>query len=89
MASAPDNTDYQRDLSISDEEIGNVVLAQGDLVGALAAYRDSLAIAKALAQKDPSNTQWQILKRLGAEGKLTASQKGWIATIEAALAKAS
>jgi len=30
-----------------------------------------------------------ILKRLDAEGKLTADQKGWVATIEAALAKAS
>jgi lipoprotein NlpI len=36
-----------------------VLEAQGDLPGALAAYRNSLAIRKALAAKDPGNTQWQ------------------------------
>ena len=34
-------------------------MAQGDGPGALAAYRHSLAIAEALAARDPANTQWQ------------------------------
>jgi hypothetical protein len=36
-----------------------VLKAQGDLAGALILYRGSLAIRKVLAQKDPSNVQWQ------------------------------
>jgi hypothetical protein len=36
-----------------------VLQAQGDLPGALAAYRGGLAIRKALAAKDPGNTDWQ------------------------------
>jgi tetratricopeptide (TPR) repeat protein len=59
LASAPDNTDYQRDLSIIDDKIGDVSMDQGDLPGALGAYRDSLAIMEPLAKKDPGNTQWQ------------------------------
>jgi tetratricopeptide (TPR) repeat protein len=41
-------------------KIGDVLVAQSDLVGALAAYRDGLAIARTIAQKDPSNTKRQI-----------------------------
>jgi tetratricopeptide (TPR) repeat protein len=59
LSAAPDSTDYQRELSVTDEKIGDVLMGQGDLAGALNAYRDDLAIAKTLAAKDPSNTQWQ------------------------------
>jgi tetratricopeptide (TPR) repeat protein len=34
-------------------------MAQGDLVGALKSYRDSLAIRERLAQSDPGNAGWQ------------------------------
>ena len=33
--------------------------AQGDLSGALAAYRQSLAVSERLAAADPSNAGWQ------------------------------
>ncbi|MEM9567543.1 MAG: TIR domain-containing protein [Cyanobacteria bacterium P01_E01_bin.34] len=56
----PDNTEWQRDLSISHEKIGNVLVAQGDGPGALAAYQEDLKIREALAQRDPDNTQWQV-----------------------------
>jgi hypothetical protein len=36
-----------------------VLVAQGDGPGALAAYRLGLAIAEALAARDPANTDWQ------------------------------
>jgi hypothetical protein len=39
--------------------VGDVQVAQGDLAGALASYRDSLAIADRLAQSDPGNAGWQ------------------------------
>ena len=55
----PANTDWQRDLSVSHNKIGDVLVAQGDGPGALAAYRRDLAIAEALAARDPANTQWQ------------------------------
>jgi tetratricopeptide (TPR) repeat protein len=58
-AKDPGNTLWQRDLSIGDEKVGDVLHAQGDLPGALATYRDSLAIRKALAAKDPGNAGWQ------------------------------
>ena len=55
----PANTQWQRDLSVSHDRIGDVLVAQGDGPGALAAYRKSLAIAEALAARDPANTEWQ------------------------------
>ena len=33
--------------------------AQGDLVGALAAFRQSLTIREKLTRQDPSNAQWE------------------------------
>ena len=53
------NTQWQRDLSVSHDKIGDVLEAQGDGPGAVAAYRKSLAIAEALAARDASNTEWQ------------------------------
>jgi tetratricopeptide (TPR) repeat protein len=38
---------------------GDVSIAQGDLAGALSAYRESLAIAQRLAGSDRSNAGWQ------------------------------
>jgi hypothetical protein len=40
-------------------KVGEVLVAQGDLKGALPAYREGLDIARALAAKDPGNAQWQ------------------------------
>jgi tetratricopeptide (TPR) repeat protein len=53
------NTEWQRDLSVSYEKIGDVLSAQGDLAGALKAFRASLEIRERLAGQDPSNTGWQ------------------------------
>ena len=55
----PANIQWQCDLSVSHERIGDVLEAQGDGPGALAAYRKSLAVREALAARDPANTQWQ------------------------------
>ena len=53
------HTDWQRDLSVSYNKIGDVLVSQGDGAGALAAYRKSLVIREALAARDRANTQWQ------------------------------
>ena len=55
----PDNTQWQRDLSISHERIGDVQVAQGDLPGALQAFRAGMAISERLARLDSRNAGWQ------------------------------
>ena len=43
----------------ASSKIGNVLVAQGDLPGALAAYRTGLAIMETLAARDAGNMGWQ------------------------------
>ena len=80
------NTQWQRDLSVSYDKVGDVLVAQGKLEEALKAYRDSLAIAERLAAADRSNTQWQrdlsvsydkIGDVLVAQGKLEEALKAY------------
>jgi tetratricopeptide (TPR) repeat protein len=59
------NADWQRALSVSQDSLGDVLQAQGDLAGARKAYGESLAVRQRLAAADPSNAVWQ--------GDLTAS----------------
>src|SRR6266446_5713853 len=53
------NMQWQRDLSVSYDKVGDVLMAQGRLDEALKAYRDGLAIREHLAATDGSNTPWQ------------------------------
>ena len=57
--SDPGNAGWQRDLSVSFENVGDVQVAQGDLARGADPYRDSLAIRDRLAKSDPGNTGWQ------------------------------
>ena len=57
VASNPDNSDFQRELSVSNERIGDVLVLQGNLDGGLAAYRETLTLRKSLALKDPGDTE--------------------------------
>ncbi len=59
VAGRPGNTDWQHQLSVLVERLGNVQVAQGDLTGALKSYRDSLAIRNRLAESEPGNAGWQ------------------------------
>jgi hypothetical protein len=56
----PENTGWQRDLSVSHIKIADVLVAQGDGPGALTAYRRSLGIREGLAARDPENAEWQV-----------------------------
>jgi tetratricopeptide (TPR) repeat protein len=58
-AGDPSNAEWQRDLSVSHNKIGDVRVARGDLGGALEAYEAGLAIRERLAAGDRSNTEWQ------------------------------
>ena len=44
----------------SHNKMGDVLVAQGDGPGALAAYQAALTIREGLAKRDPANTQWQV-----------------------------
>ena len=76
----PGNTEWQRDLSVSHNKIGDVLRAQGDLPAALTAYRASLGIRETLAGRDRGNVQWQIdvavsCAKLGMHAGLAASER--------------
>jgi tetratricopeptide (TPR) repeat protein len=64
---------------VSCNRVGDLLRAQGNLDGALAAHRESLAIATRLVDQDKSNTDWQrdlsvsydkVGDVLSAQGKL-------------------
>jgi hypothetical protein len=55
----PTNAQAQRDLSISYERLGDLMLQLGDGAQAERFYRDSLTIRERLAQADPTNAQAQ------------------------------
>jgi tetratricopeptide (TPR) repeat protein len=50
----PGNALWQRDLSVSYDRIGDMLVAQGNLPEALKSYRDGLAIRDRLAKADPA-----------------------------------
>jgi tetratricopeptide (TPR) repeat protein len=57
-AADPGNADWQRDVSVSHNRIGDVQRAQGDVMAALTSYQASLAIRERLAAADPGNAGW-------------------------------
>ena len=58
-AADPANTQWQRDLSVSHNKLGDIAVAAGDLTTARTSYQAGLDIAQRLAAADPANTQWQ------------------------------
>ena len=55
----PSDANKQHDVSVFYSVVGDVLVAQGNLVGALKSYQDSLAIREKLAQSDRGNAGWQ------------------------------
>jgi tetratricopeptide (TPR) repeat protein len=51
----PGNANLERDLSLYQNDIGDVLKAQGALAEALAIYREALAIRQDLAKAEPDN----------------------------------
>ncbi len=89
----PNNTDWQRKLSLTHDKIGILLEAQGDGRGALAAYSDGLEIRNNLSQRDPNNTEWQrdlswTLDRIGdvltAQGDFSGALSAYRAGLEIA-----
>ena len=90
-AANPANTQWQYDLSISHNRLGDVAIAAGDLTAARANYQASQDIRTRLAAADPANTQWQrdlsvSHDKLGdvaiAAGDLTAARTAYQATLD-------
>jgi tetratricopeptide (TPR) repeat protein len=69
-AEDPGNAGWQRDQSVSHRIVGDLHEAQGDLAGALEAFRQGLAVAERLAAADPGYALCQydlsiLFERLG------------------------
>ncbi len=94
MAAAdPTNSEWQRDLSVSHERLGDLARAAGDSTAARTAYQASLDIAARLAAADPTNSEWQrdlsiSHERLGdlarAAGDSTAARTAYQASLDIA-----
>ena len=54
-----DRPAWTRERSVVLSRQGDVLRVQGDLAGALAAYREDMALTRGLVESDPSNTVWQ------------------------------
>jgi tetratricopeptide (TPR) repeat protein len=58
-AADPSNAGWQRDLSVSNIKMGNILRAEGDLARALRAYSESRAVSQRLAAADASSALCQ------------------------------
>jgi tetratricopeptide (TPR) repeat protein len=76
----------ERDRAVALDDLGDVLVAQGDLPAALKSFRDGLAIRERLAQSDRGNAGWQrdlsvSYDRVGdvlvAQGDLPAALKSF------------
>ncbi|TMH35459.1 MAG: ATP-binding protein [Betaproteobacteria bacterium] len=57
--SDPANLNWQRDLSIYHEKMGNVLMAESNLGGAVQEYRTSMDIVQQLVEQDHRDASWQ------------------------------
>jgi eukaryotic-like serine/threonine-protein kinase len=55
----PGNSEWQYELSLSANRVGDVLMLGSDFAGARDAFNQSLAIRQALAAKDPGNPAWK------------------------------
>ena len=90
-AADPANAQWQRDLSISHNRLGDIARATGDLTAARTHYQASLDIAQRLAAADPASTQRQRSLSISHEklgdiardaGDLTAARTHYQASLD-------
>ena len=82
----PDRADYQRDLSVSYERMGDLYRALGQGDQARDAYLKALAIAERLAQAEPDRADYQRDLAISLSSAVTASGSFAREPIERALA---
>ena len=83
--------EWQRDVGVSLNKVGDVRLAAGDRAGALSAYEESLAIMRRFASTDPGNAGWQrdltvSLDRVGDVRLAAGDRAGALSAYEESLA---
>jgi tetratricopeptide (TPR) repeat protein len=88
LATDPDDTSRQREVSVSHNKLGDVAREEGDLTSARTAYAASLAIRERLAGADPGNAAWQrdlfvSHHRMGRIAEASGDVAGAIAEFEA------
>ena len=59
LAVAPENTAWQRGLSVGYDNVGNSLRLRSDTTAALVAYRTALDIRERLVRQDSANAEWQ------------------------------
>jgi len=59
LARDPNNTEFQRDLSVSYDSLAGLASAAGETGEAARLYQQGLTIAEGLVARDPNNTQFQ------------------------------
>jgi tetratricopeptide (TPR) repeat protein len=73
-AEAPANLEWQRDVPVSLNRLGDVLWEQGDLAGALAAHREALGSLRALAPRYPGGLRRDISLTSSKIGDVLAAQ---------------
>jgi tetratricopeptide (TPR) repeat protein len=75
-ATHPRSPYVQRDLSRTLIRAGDLLAAQNDAKGALAAYRESLDITRKLTAQDPNNAMWKydLMVSLNSVGNVLTAQ---------------
>lgn len=90
----PDSVTLQRDLSISYNKVGDVLVIQANFPAALKTFQDSLAVIGGLAKAQPDDKGWQrdlafCYDRIGgvfvSQGKLTEAAQNHNASLDIAL----
>jgi tetratricopeptide (TPR) repeat protein len=90
LAETPGNTDWQHDVSVALERLGDALLAQGDRTAALTAYGEILDLRRALSARNPNDISLRrgvsvVLQKVGE----ARQEEGDRASALAAIARAS
>lgn len=88
-----ENVDWQRDLAVSYQSLGDTYKDQGDLSAALDAYSKMLKTIESLVESDPGNGNWQhdlsiCYQKMGhvhkAQGDMLLSQVAYMSSFKIA-----
>ena len=76
----PDNSSWQRDLSVGCNKVGEIEADQGDLSDALISYQSDLAIMQGLTKSNPGNVEWRRDLSISYDriGDVQQDQTNWV-----------
>jgi hypothetical protein len=75
----PANPEWQRDLAVSHDTMGDVLVVHGDFPGALDAYRRSLAVVETLGARDDHDSRWHkdLLVKIDSHTRRAGRRDPW------------